>query len=581
MRAEPDPDATHDFLSMALSQSLLTPQAAEQVEREATARGVAVSQVALERGMLDAVQVDTVETFLRPGEAIPGYEIQRVLGRGGMGIVYQARQTNLDRTVAIKTILVSQLSQTVTVARFEKEAVTVAKLQHPNIVTAYDFGRHGGRLFFVMEYLEGETLEQRLQRQGRLDEATTWGLVRQTAAGLAHAHAMGIVHRDIKPSNLFLVDPPAGVPLPSGMMVKITDFGLVLETGRENVRLTTTGSALGTPIYMAPEQAKQADIDFRADLYALGATAYHMLTGRPPFISESALQILLDKTKQELPDLGPLHAARASAETISLLSSLVARDREARLGSYQELLDRIDRLPLAPALCPAPTVRLLAVEAPKRRRIRPWQAAVILLPLVAIFAALLAKWTRPEPNVPQVRTETWTRQLFDGKSVSPPHWMTLNGQWAPAKDAEGGIVLSGRGVIVHHLPLLADYRLSLGVDLQQAAAVELHFGIQDGDNGARNVLRVTREGAVLGRRLGEKGPLETLSPVLPYPDAGDGSPYRELRVERQGKRWWASFNGERLGEAPADRDEELPEFRLVVEKAAALFDVLEVAELGK
>src|SRR5262245_37213355 len=172
---------------------------------------------------------DGAESLLKPGDVIPGYEILDVLGRGGMGVVYRARQTALDRLVAVKTVLLSHLTRADAIARFEKEARTVARFRHPNIVTAFDFGRHEGRLFFVMELLEGQTLEEHIARSGRVEEAVAWGLVRQVASALAHAARTGIVHRDVKPANLFLVEPPAGSTLPGGLpMVKVTDFGLVL-----------------------------------------------------------------------------------------------------------------------------------------------------------------------------------------------------------------------------------------------------------------------------------------------------------------------------------------------------------------
>src|SRR5205085_8565002 len=136
-------------------------------------------QLLVEKGMLDAVQVDALETLLRPGAVIPGYEILDLIGKGGMGAVYSARQKNLDRLVAIKTILLNRLGQAGAMARFEKEARVLARLRHPNIVTVYDFGCHEGRLYFVMELLDGVDLDREIAQQGRLDEATAWGLARQ------------------------------------------------------------------------------------------------------------------------------------------------------------------------------------------------------------------------------------------------------------------------------------------------------------------------------------------------------------------------------------------------------------------
>src|SRR5207248_8160120 len=164
-------------------------------------------------------------------------------------------------------------------ARFETEAAALAKLSHPNVVQVYDCGWHAGRAFMAMELLDGEDLARLLRRAGRLGERVAWALARQTAAGLAHAAARGVVHRDVKPENLFLVPAPAGVGLPPGVpLVKVTDFGLARTrwaADPDGARLTAHGATLGTPAYMAPEQyRKAADADHRADVYALGATVY-------------------------------------------------------------------------------------------------------------------------------------------------------------------------------------------------------------------------------------------------------------------------------------------------------------------
>ena len=172
-------------------------------------------------------------------------------------------------------------------SRFEQEAQTVARLIHPHIITAFDFGKHAGRLYFAMEYVEGEDAERYVKRLHPLDERQVWMLIRQAASGLAHAAESGIVHRDIKPANMLLVTPPKGFPLPPGVpMVKIADFGLAFLSAEVNdrTRLTSEQSTLGSPHYMAPEQLNAGGVvDFRADLYSLGASAFHLLAGRAPF----------------------------------------------------------------------------------------------------------------------------------------------------------------------------------------------------------------------------------------------------------------------------------------------------------
>ncbi len=183
----------------------------------------------LNSGALSATQVDAAKTLCNPEDVIPGYRIESLLGQGGMGVVYRAEQLNLRRQVAIKTILVSRMGDQNALHRFEREAQTIGQLRHPNIITAFDFGRHGGRFYLALELVDGEDLSVRIKKNGPFDEATSPGLIRQAAAGLAHAATNHVVHRDIKPANLILVDPPEGYPLPSGMpMVKIADFGLAL-----------------------------------------------------------------------------------------------------------------------------------------------------------------------------------------------------------------------------------------------------------------------------------------------------------------------------------------------------------------
>src|SRR5262249_30580092 len=314
MAAQSDPKLTRTIFEIACSQALLAPEEAEEVLSEVESQGEAVTEVVLRKGVVDPVQVEMVDTLAQSGQAFPGYEILGVIGRGGMGMVYRARQKNLNREVAIKTVLVSGNTAAAALGRLEKEAVTVASFRHPNIVTAYDFGRLGGRLYFVMELLEGEDLENRITRQGPIDEPTAWQIARQAAWGLAHASERGIVHRDVKPANLFLVVPPEGFSLPAGVpMVKVTDFGLVLSLGdAESMRLTKAGTSLGTPTYMAPEQFSDPHVDLRADIYALGATVYHMMAGQPPFDGDTTWKVMSAKMQGDLAELDRIASPASS-----------------------------------------------------------------------------------------------------------------------------------------------------------------------------------------------------------------------------------------------------------------------------
>src|SRR5580704_18490917 len=287
-----------DFLSLACQLRFLDDETCQRLEIEGRAANLSASDLALRQGLLDAVQADIIATLLHPEEIVPGYEILEWIGRGGMGVVFRARQKSLDRVVAIKTVPVTQMHDPTALARFEQEALAVARLRHPNIVAAFDFGRHAGRLYFVMELIDGIDVERHVELSGPFPEAVAWSLVRQAAAGLSHAASAKIIHRDVKPANLLLVDPPAGFELPDGLkMVKVTDFGLAFLARDVDVqtRLTTLNTAIGSPHYLSPEQLSGEAFDHRVDIYALGATAHQLLTGKPPFFGMKLPQLIAQK----------------------------------------------------------------------------------------------------------------------------------------------------------------------------------------------------------------------------------------------------------------------------------------------
>ncbi len=213
-----------------------------------------------------------------PGQLAPLFpelEIIELLGEGGMGAVYKARQPRLDRLVALKIIRPEAARDPAFAERFAREARALARLSHPNIVTVHDFGRAGELYYFIMEYVDGASLRQ-MERSGQLSPQQAMAIVPQVCAALQYAHDQGIVHRDIKPENI-LVDRRG--------QVKIADFGLVKLLGKAptDVTLTASQMVLGTPHYMAPEQLERpAEVDQRADIYSLGVVFYEMLTGELP-----------------------------------------------------------------------------------------------------------------------------------------------------------------------------------------------------------------------------------------------------------------------------------------------------------
>jgi len=248
------------------------------------------------------------------------YRLEKRLGRGAMGQVYVARDENLvTRRVAVKTIRPDVLSdedlqEGEAIARFEREARTAASIQHPNIVGVTDFGKSDDGVFFlVMEYVEGESLYHLLRREGTLSVQRAHGLLKQISAGVEAAHDEGILHRDLKPANVFIVQrKKKDGRITSDDIVKVGDFGLAKIISQSLQGVSSGGPAsrgiLGTPEYMAPEQMQSgAALDARADVYAVGAIAYHMLGGRPPFTGD-IMQIFAQKLTQDAPALSTLRS---------------------------------------------------------------------------------------------------------------------------------------------------------------------------------------------------------------------------------------------------------------------------------
>src|SRR5437879_6043721 len=284
-------------------------------------------------------QAKTKQTLPGPRLLAARYLLEKRLGRGAMGQVYLARDQNLiTRRVAVKTIRPDVLSdedlqEGEAIARFEREARTAASIQHPNVVDVTDFGKSDEGVFFlVMEYVEGESLYQLLRREGTITVQRALLLLRQISAGVEAAHDEGILHRDLKPANVFIVQrKKKDGSLAADDIVKVGDFGLA-KIISQSLSGITSGSGpasrgiLGTPEYMAPEQMQAGvTLDARADIYALGSIAYHMLGGRPPFTGDM-MQIFAQKLTQEAP---PLNSLRSDIPTMVEHSVMHALQKDA------------------------------------------------------------------------------------------------------------------------------------------------------------------------------------------------------------------------------------------------------------
>ncbi|MBE0591741.1 MAG: protein kinase [Gemmatimonadales bacterium] len=252
------------------------------------------------------------------------WEIDRELGRGGMAIVYKARDKHLERDVAIKVLPFSLGFDQQFVERFQREARTAARLEHPHIIPMYRVGRSGKVSYFVMKYLRGGSLSDLLERRGRLRPDEIRRLLAETAGALGYAHRHGIVHRDIKPDNIMFDELGHAV---------LMDFGIA--KAASGTRLTGTGMSIGTPHYMSPEQARAQSLDGRSDLYSLGVVAYQAFTGQVPFDGEDAFQIGYKHIMEPLP-VPPLRSDE-EREVFGIIQRMLAKSQDERFQTADEL----------------------------------------------------------------------------------------------------------------------------------------------------------------------------------------------------------------------------------------------------
>ena len=267
------------------------------------------------------------------GRTLGDYRILRVLGRGAMAEVYLAQQVSLQRKVALKILDTEAATEKTDVERFLREARAAASLVHAHIVQVYEVGQSGSLHYIAQEYVEGETLGQRIDRAGPLDPGDFARVLRQVASALARAGEAGIVHRDIKPDNLMLT---------LDGEVKVADFGLarVIE-GRQQPRLTEDGMTMGSPLYMSPEQIEGKPLDARSDIYSLGVTCFQLITGRPPFSADSSMEVALQHLRDEPPRLETL---RADFPPVlgQIVERMLAKRPEDRFGGGREVLEALE-----------------------------------------------------------------------------------------------------------------------------------------------------------------------------------------------------------------------------------------------
>ncbi|HNR38738.1 MAG TPA: protein kinase [Acidobacteriota bacterium] len=313
------------------------------------------------------------------GQTISHYRILEKLGAGGMGVVYKAEDTTLQRTVALKFLPPELTRDADAKQRFLHEARAAARLDHPNICAVYEVGESDGQLFLAMACYDGMTLREKL-KAGPLPWAEAAALALQAAAGLAHAHGKGIVHRDIKPANLFLT---------TDGTVKILDFGLAKLAGAS--ALTQTGTTVGTAHYMSPEQARGEAVDARSDLWSLGVVLYELMAGRPPFRGEYAQAVIYGILNEEPPPMTAF-APDAPAALQGVAARCLAKDPAARPAAAWELADALAaclglEAPTAPV-----SYKLPQAARPWWRRWPAMAAALVILLAMGSVVAWRSGW---------------------------------------------------------------------------------------------------------------------------------------------------------------------------------------------
>jgi mono/diheme cytochrome c family protein len=433
-----------------------------------------------------------------PLPEIPGYEIVRVVGQGGMGVVYEARQRDLGRTVAVKMISGVRLGPT-EVARFRTEAEASARLQNANFVQIFEVGQVNGRPFFSMEYVDGGSLAQHLLHS-RPNPRQAAELVRTLAQAIDTAHACGIVHRDLKPANVMLT--AAGIP-------KIADFGVAKRLD-DDAGHTRTGEVLGTPSYMAPEQAagQRELIGPATDVYALGAILYELLTGRPPFQGTSFLDSLRRVTTQE-PEAPSRLAPSTPPDLEAICLKCLEKVPDARYDSARELSEDLERFLNGQPVTARRIGRIR--RAWKWVRRRPREAALaVALSVLAVFPILYV--------IGEYRAQ---RQLrLTAEQAAPRVREILQRNCFECHGQVPGIVRKNLNVLDHQQLLNAERKIVVPGDPEHSRLIQrIADGSMPPEEEETRLPRVTEEELVILKDwvLGGAPPLPPPDPDNPIP----------------------------------------------------------------
>jgi len=385
---------------------------------------------------------------LQQGQKLGPYEILAPLGAGGMGEVYRARDTRLDREVAIKILPGAIADNADALARFEREAKAVAALSHPNILAIHDFGTHEGSSYAVMELLEGQTLGEAI-KAGPLPPRKAIDFARQIARGIGSAHDGGVVHRDLKPDNLFLT---------RDGRVKILDFGLArMATGTSRdqatekltrTSLTEPGTVMGTVNYMSPEQARGLEAGPPSDIFSLGSVLYEMLSGERPFARETSPETMTAILREDAPEISREGVPPA---VLRIVHRCQEKEPEQRFQSAHDLAFALENASQSSGT--GRSTAIAASKAPRRRG--SWLLPMIMLAVGLLLGGLAASWLRPAASVSSVKIRPITFSGLDGNPTAAPDGRTV------AFSSRRG---DARGIWVKQLTGGSDVALTVGAD---------------------------------------------------------------------------------------------------------------------
>jgi len=338
------------------------------------------------------------------GKKIEEYEIREFIGKGGMGAVYKGFDTTLNRPVAIKILLESSLDNPDMVRRFEREAKVIAEINHPNIAQIYKIGKIDNVPYYVMEFIRGKSLADILQEKGRISGSKCIDYIIQTAKGLRAAANHNIIHRDIKPANIMITEDGT---------VKIVDFGIA-KVFRDNTFKTTTGTIMGTPRYMSPEQGKGGNVDLRSDIYSLGATFYHIIAGISPFDSDNPVTLLMKHFSEPVKSIKQFNA-EVPDKLCNVIYCMMEKSPSERYQDYTQLIITLENLyakreeitSYIPVIEQEEETSLKQIK--KRKLLLIGLAAIVLIFIISLFLS---------PKKPEQKTTPQGRTIYDDGSMS-------------------------------------------------------------------------------------------------------------------------------------------------------------------